>query len=347
MCTMKISKFFLISSLLVSLTASAALEDTWTVGGGAGWAHAFDHTLKSSYVVGGKEYSTIKDFDGIALKLYGERNFKEWFGLGLGYNYIYGQHLNFKCYNCGVRMSMHTHIAELYTRFAYPYDDKGSDVFFKLGPTYNWHHFLGETHHRWGGVAGVGVQYAFTKAFGVRGGYDYFYRTAEISNPMLDKDVRLDQGVLYLAFQYTWGGSPKTAPVAKASSNRVTQLHTLNADILFPFDSYTLSAKGKEAVSTVINSANELEDPEFEVYGYTDRMGSDAYNQTLSQNRANSVSEEFANNGVKVKVAEGKGKNPSVTGNKCDAVKGRANVISCLQPDRRVEVLVSGQKVTK
>ncbi len=343
---MKIIKFFLISSLFLSLSASAALEDTWTVGAGAGQAHAFDHSLNHNIVVNGTTYLTVKNFDGLALKAYGERNFKEWFGLGLGYNYIHGQNIKFKCTNCGVRMGMHTHIAELYARLAIPFDDKGSDVFFKAGPTYNWHHMIGETHSKWGAVAGVGVQYAFTKSFGVRAGYDYFYSTAKVENPALDRKVRLDQGMLYLSFQYTWGGSPKAAPV-KASAQRVSKLHTLNADILFPFDSYTLSAKGKEAVSTVIDSANELKDPEFEVYGYTDRMGSDAYNQTLSQNRANSVSEEFANNGVTVKVSEGKGKNPSVTGNKCDAVKGRASVISCLQPDRRVEVLVSGQKVTK
>lgn len=345
----KLIKFFLVISSFIFLSyADAALENTWTVGAGAGWAHAFDHKFASNYYIAPKYYYPENDKDGYGIKAFGERNFKKWFSLGLGYNYISGQHFAFKCYDCGVREANHTQIAELYGKFAYTYDEKGSDVFFKAGPTYNWHTFLGETRTRWGAVTGIGTQYAFTKAFGIRFGYDHFFKTTHMEQQKFTDDkIRIDQGLLYLAFQYTFGEGPKPVVVKPVAATKVTKLHTLNADILFPFDSYNLSDEGKKAVSTVIQSANDLENPEFEVYGYTDRMGSDAYNMTLSQNRADVVSEEFANNGVKVKSAEGKGKNPSVTGNKCDTVKGRTNVIKCLQPDRRVEVMVSGMKLTK
>ena len=49
------------------------------------------------------------------------------------------------------------------------------------------------------------------------------------------------------------------------------------------------------------------------------------------------------------KVAiEGRGEANPVTGTKCDGVKAKAQLISCLAPDRRVEVRVSGvQEVQK
>ncbi len=345
----KLIKFsIVISSIVFFSIANAALEETWTVGAGGGWAHFFDHKINDKYFIGGKDYYKDLDRNGYGLKAFGERNFKTWFSLGAGYNYIGGQRIGFKCYNCGVSDKFRVQVAELYGKFAYTYDDKGSDVFFKIGPTYNWFTFLEQTHSNWGGVVGIGTQYAFNKHWGIRAGYDYFYKAGNIpEQPYTNGNIRLDEGLLYVAVQYTFGEPSPKAPVSKKASSKVTQIHTLNADILFPFDSYTLSDEGKNAVSTVIQSANDLENPEFEVYGYTDRMGSDAYNMNLSQNRADVVSEEFANNGVKVKSSEGKGKNPSVTGNKCDTVKGRTNVINCLQPDRRVEVLVSGQKITK
>ena len=86
----------------------------------------------------------------------------------------------------------------------------------------------------------------------------------------------------------------------------------------------------------------KLQNTEFEVYGYTDRLGSDAYNNKLSQRRADSVTNELQSKGVTVKTSEGRGKSSPVTGNKCDGVKGRNNVINCLAADRRVEIVITG-----
>ncbi|MCR5536181.1 MAG: hypothetical protein K6F05_02065, partial [Succinivibrio sp.] len=57
---------------------------------------------------------------------------------------------------------------------------------------------------------------------------------------------------------------------------------------------------------------------------------------------------EMVKNGVtndQLKTIQGRGKANSITGNKCDSVKGRKNLISCLAPDRRVEVIVNGVEV--
>ncbi|MBQ4246767.1 MAG: OmpA family protein, partial [Succinivibrio sp.] len=75
----------------------------------------------------------------------------------------------------------------------------------------------------------------------------------------------------------------------------------------------------------------------------TDRIGSDAYNNKLSQKRADAVAAELQNNGVTtLKASEGRGKSNPVTGDKCNSVQGRKALIDCLAADRRVEVVVTG-----
>jgi len=73
------------------------------------------------------------------------------------------------------------------------------------------------------------------------------------------------------------------------------------------------------------------------IAGYTDRLGSDAYNAELSQRRADAVKAYLISKGVAADrlVATGKGKaDPRV---QCGD-KDRAALIKCLEPNRRVEV---------
>ena len=79
------------------------------------------------------------------------------------------------------------------------------------------------------------------------------------------------------------------------------------------------------------------------VIGHTDRLGSDAYNQALSEQRARTVADYLIAKGLfadKVR-AEGQGESSPVTGGSCpDGAK--AQMIACLAPDRRVEVRLTG-----
>jgi len=73
------------------------------------------------------------------------------------------------------------------------------------------------------------------------------------------------------------------------------------------------------------------------ITGYTDRIGSEAYNLRLSQRRADAVKSYLVKKGVASRrlTAIGKGKaNPVVH---CDN-EDRAKLIQCLEPNRRVEV---------
>ncbi|WP_315496998.1 OmpA family protein, partial [Haemophilus parahaemolyticus] len=69
-------------------------------------------------------------------------------------------------------------------------------------------------------------------------------------------------------------------------------------------------------------------------------------NLKLSQRRAETVANYLVSKGQNAAnvTAVGYGSANPVTGNTCDAVKGRKALIACLAPDRRVEVQVQGSK---
>ena len=79
------------------------------------------------------------------------------------------------------------------------------------------------------------------------------------------------------------------------------------------------------------------------VFGYTDRMGTDDYNDKLSEARAKTVQAYLESLGVKsaASVAQGKGKRDPVSKD-CTAASNREQQIICLQPDRRVTIEVTG-----
>ena len=83
------------------------------------------------------------------------------------------------------------------------------------------------------------------------------------------------------------------------------------------------------------------------VTGHTDRIGSQAYNQKLSERRANAVRDYLVSKGVARDKIEtlGMGKTQPVPGVVCNQAypKERKALIECLAPNRRVEVEVKGE----
>lgn len=112
---------------------------------------------------------------------------------------------------------------------------------------------------------------------------------------------------------------------------------TLSSTELFGFDSDVLgSAQPKlDEMATVLKANETIKN--VAINGYTDRLGSDKYNMTLSEKRANAVKTYLVNKGISADrlTAVGKGEtNPVV---ECK-MKKRAELIQCLEPNRRVEV---------
>jgi OmpA-OmpF porin, OOP family len=142
--------------------------------------------------------------------------------------------------------------------------------------------------------------------------------------------------------------APAPAPVVVAAPVINTKHFTLKSDVLFDFNKSSLKPAGKDALDKLYEEVKGMDpkDGEAIVIGYTDRIGSDKYNQPLSEKRAKSVADYLISKGApegRVKF-EGRGKAEPVTGDTCGKIKKRAKLIECLSPDRRVEIDIKGTK---
>ena len=138
------------------------------------------------------------------------------------------------------------------------------------------------------------------------------------------------------------------APVAPVVLPPVRRRVSFEADSLFTFDKAIVRPDGKVALDKF---SQELKDTQYDVItveGHTDRLGSTAYNQRLSTQRAEAVKAYLVSTGgvpgPKIS-AVGKGETTPVTkATDCVGNKPTPKLIACLQPDRRVEVEVTGTR---
>jgi len=137
--------------------------------------------------------------------------------------------------------------------------------------------------------------------------------------------------------------APSPAPTPKPAAQKVT----LAADALFDFDKAVLRPEGKAKLDDVTDKLKGMKLEVIIAVGHTDRIGSDKYNQKLSEKRAEAVKGYLVGKGVEPNriYTEGKGEKQPVTGDKCGkSDKKSKKLIECLQPDRRVEIEVIGTK---
>jgi OmpA-OmpF porin, OOP family len=139
--------------------------------------------------------------------------------------------------------------------------------------------------------------------------------------------------------------APAAAPVAPVTVERET--YVLLTDALFVFDRATrtdIVAGGQRRIDEIAQKLKGYKSIDsVVVVGHTDRFGSDAYNDPLSTQRAQTVRAMLEAAGVKAAKfdAVGRGKREPQTTN-CPLTMSRAAAISCLQADRRVTIEVRG-----
>ena len=110
------------------------------------------------------------------------------------------------------------------------------------------------------------------------------------------------------------------------------------ADVLFAFGKYDLRPAAREALAKLSGIVLGHPGLKLSVEGYTDSIGSDEVNQTLSEKRAGAVRDYLVQQGVDPSsiTATGFGKSNPVASN--DTNEGR-------QQNRRVEIIISGEVI--
>lgn len=123
-------------------------------------------------------------------------------------------------------------------------------------------------------------------------------------------------------------GAVPAVPSLEANS----LLITLDSGVLFDVDKYDLRPEAQETLNQLAKLLTEAGITAFEIDGHTDSNADDAYNQTLSENRANAVKEYLKAQGVTAEITtQGYGESRPVATN--ETAEGR-------QQNRRVEIII-------
>jgi len=213
---------------------------------------------------------------------------------------------------------------------------------------------------------GLGLQYALTDALSLR---------TEIERYRIDDAVgnKGDVDLVSLGLVYRFGGKTPTpvvqqytpapvvvaqapppvvvAPVpapASAPPPLVPVKVSFSADSLFDFDQSAVKPAGKLELDKLAADLHGVDFDVINVTGHTDRIGSRTYNQKLSTQRAEAVNAYLmASGGIPSHKINARGVNssdPVTQAGDCVGSKATKALIACLQPDRRVDIEVTGKR---
>lgn len=235
----------------------------------------------------------------------------------------------------------------------------------------NW----GDSKNSWMANVGAGFQYLVNDTFGLQADLRQVWSRAE-TGLVGDRDSEtIGNTVLNLGAIFRFGApapkvvaapepapmpvappEPAPAPVvapepapapapAPEPCKPTVETITISSEQLFGFDKSAISNEGQQALNEVAGKLKQHENIELVlVTGHTDRIGSDAYNQKLSERRANAVKDYLSAQGVNANRMQAVGKGETEPVADCKGVKGSKNLIECLAPNRRVVIEATHQQ---
>jgi OOP family OmpA-OmpF porin len=140
--------------------------------------------------------------------------------------------------------------------------------------------------------------------------------------------------------------APTPLVVAPPPPPPIIEQISLSSDVLFEFNKADLLPGGQQKLDEISDRLKGANVQQVLAVGHADRIGSEEYNQQLSEKRAAAVKDYLASKGVdqsRVR-SEGRGESEPVTGDQCKGSKANPKLIACLQPDRRVDIEVRGDR---
>jgi OOP family OmpA-OmpF porin len=205
------------------------------------------------------------------------------------------------------------------------------------------------------GRVGLGLEYKFTEALALRGEYE-----RNRLNDGLRRKANVDLVSLGLVYKLGRPASapvaytppPAPAPVVEAPAPApapmpaptpapapvpTSEKVSFAAETLFDFDKAAVKPEGKAALDDLLSKLQGMNTEVMVTVGHADSVGSDKYNQKLSQRRAEAVKAYIVSKGVDGSrvYTEGKGESQPLADNK--TAEGRAK-------NRRVTVEVVGTR---
>ena len=132
----------------------------------------------------------------------------------------------------------------------------------------------------------------------------------------------------------------KNVPDAKVERVGEGIVVEFSSNILFGFDKSNLSEEAKTNLDKLVVVLNSYPDTDIEVQGHTDSKGSEAYNQTLSEQRAGTVSGYLSGKGIAYNRLTIKGFGETLPKYENNTADGRTQ-------NRRVEFMITANEKMK
>jgi OOP family OmpA-OmpF porin len=348
--------------------------------GGAGLGQSrsnLDSNRISTTLIGSTAASITSDKEDASYKVFGGYQFTPYFGMELGY-FNLGE-FGFKSTTTGPgtldgRIKLTGMNIDLVG--AIPMNDqlsfigrlgvhnaRAQDSFTSTGTVaFSPSREVRETNYK----AGFGFAYKFSPSMSLRGELERY----RVNDAVGGKgDINVASLSLVFPFGHTPTPAPKVvervvyreapaavvaaAPVVVAAppaeAPKAERLRvSFNTDVLFGFDRAIVSPSGKKALDKFTAELSGVEYDHVTIEGHTDRIGTQAYNEKLSLQRADAVKTYLVTRGAvpasKITTV-GKGSTQPLTDvGACKGIATSAAVIACLEPDRRVDLDVMGTK---
>ncbi|WWO95379.1 MAG: porin OmpA [Candidatus Dasytiphilus stammeri] len=335
---------------LVATTVQAAAthkKNYWYTGTKFGWSKYHDTSYNGNGYLNdnGIKYNN-NQFGAGAILGY---QINPCLGLELGYEWLgrlpkNGSSVNgfFQAY--GMQMS---------TKINYPITKK-MDIYTRLGGIV-WRANSNQNNLVWGHISdhqtgisplgAVGLEYALSKKVTTRLDYQWINQIGHNNSVGLNTD----NGMFGIGITYHFNHNNTILRLPAIKKNMVETKHfTLNSEVLFSFNNAILTSEGKYELNKLFSQIRLMDptDSTTIVIGYTDHIGSEYYNQKLSEKRAQVVADYLISKGILANkiLVYGRGKHNSITGNTCNLIQNRDALIQCLSRDRRVIIEVEGIK---
>ncbi|WP_455426444.1 porin OmpA [Dryocola sp. LX212] len=335
-----------VNAFAASNAFAAADANTWYGGAKVGWSHYFDVSGENFNDQSGRATDFDFDKDNVSGGVFGGYQITDWLAVEGGYDYLGNMDIHG---NNGVPGSkLETQGLQLSLKGSYALTDAW-DLYLRGGAM----GYRAETNTAGRSkmetgvrpLAAVGTEYAFNKDWAGRLEYQWVANVGNSNQIGASADVSsVSAGLVY-----RFGQHDDIVPVVAAAAV-VPEVKTFNmkSDVLFGYNSATLSPEGQAAITQLYNSPDmqAAKNNSTTVIGYTDRIGSETYNQQLSTERAQAVADALIAAGMPAQnvSVEGRGESEPVTGNNCDDNMPHSQLVTCLAPDRRVVVEISGQQ---
>ncbi|QXO16445.1 OmpA family protein [Vibrio ostreae] len=138
------------------------------------------------------------------------------------------------------------------------------------------------------------------------------------------------------------------AALTPQSSANVSQTSSktnpVTVDVEFEFNQFQLTEAGKLSLDKLVATlSSDYQNPVITLVGYTDYIGASQYNMRLSARRAETVKQYLSAHSIPIQSISTQARGADDPIVQCQGSERTSDVIGCLKPNRRVEVIVTEQ----